>query len=1092
MNFLQILKRDLWFYRRSHLAMAMLAAVCCAVLTGAMLVGDSIQHTLLKLGEMRLGKKTKMAMATGDRFFRQEIAEELARKSDSLVIVPVLALNGVLETADGSIRVNNLNIYGIDKDFVQLASPPGSRINPSVPTISISESVASRIDIPEEYLLRFSAPSQLSRDMIFTTDFSTSQAWSVEIESTVSDDAMGRFSLQASQEAPLNVFVPIEWLAEKAGVADKANMLLVGIDKPKASLQELPVALKEAIGLEDLGIQIRRIESEDVLELFTDRIFLDKPIAEAAMEIGDDTVGVFTYFVNEIRCGDKTIPYSTVSAVGSKTGTIFSSDLGANEIIINEWLADELSADAGDTVELIYFQITPTRKLIEQKSSFRVKRVVPMMGSFADPTLMPAYPGLTEADSCTDWDSGIPIDLDRIQPRDEGYWDTYKGTPKAFISLEAGQDIWANRFGILTAVRFQASTHTEQSIEAALREHMDPAQIGFDFDNVRRTAQNAASGSTDFAGLFAGLSMFLIVSAAILLALVFSFYVESRSQHVGLLTAIGWEWLRVFLLFLTEGAAIAIIGCILGAVISAIYTYGLILMLNTTLWTQALAGLKLSFHADLLTLLKGIIVSFLICLLAVQASLFGRIRRPIHQLLTGVFEQHAGKYKRSFVGWLGWLCLFGGIAVGVTDDINQEQVALFFVAGTLCLTGLILITTGLIKWLRYRSSSFVNSIKRLGIKNIPRRIGRSLAVMITLACGVFMVVGVGANYKDVGASAQLRSSGTGGFVLLAQTTLPVVDSIELTNYVPPINADAVVRMRLNQKDDASCLNLNRSQQPTLVGVDPGTLAQRDAFSFQQSVDKKEGQSAWELLNMPPQEQTIPAIGDYATVFWGLGKKLNDTVLYKAENGDTINLKIVGILKDSLLQGRLFISEENFVRYFPSIDGYQQFLIDTDSPDIDRQAKQLMRKYRDYGMEVIPAVQKLAQFHEVENTYLVIFLGLGGLGLILGSAGLGLVLVLNVWDRRGEMAMMQAVGFRKPPLVKMLFFEHGILMLTGLVCGLVPALWAVVPSIMIQTGSFPYVKIALIILAIIISGGVCIRLAIKQALKPDFLETLRNE
>jgi ABC-type antimicrobial peptide transport system permease subunit len=220
--------------------------------------------------------------------------------------------------------------------------------------------------------------------------------------------------------------------------------------------------------------------------------------------------------------------------------------------------------------------------------------------------------------------------------------------------------------------------------------------------------------------------------------------------------------------------------------------------------------------------------------------------------------------------------------------------------------------------------------------------------------------------------------------------------------------------------------------------------------------------------------------------------LGDVIAYKIENGRTVNLKIVGILKESTVQGRLFISEDNFVRCFPSVDGYQQFFVAADWQNSDEQAKQLMQKYRDFGMEVLSSEQILAQFHEVENTYLAIFLVLGGLGLVLGSAGLGLVVALNVIDRRGELAMMHAVGFRKPALRKALFVEHGLLLLAGLFCGAVPALWAVLPSVVTRGGGFPYVSIVLILIGIAVSGMLWIRISVGKVLKSDTLEILKNE
>ncbi|MHC5179306.1 MAG: hypothetical protein ACYSOS_02145, partial [Planctomycetota bacterium] len=179
MTFFQIIKQDFRFYRRTSGVTLLLAAVCCAILTGAMLVGDSVQHTLRQMAEMRLGEKTQWAMATGDRFFRQELAEELERKTESLMIVPVLALNGILESPDGSIRVNDINVYGVNGDFIQLKGPLEQALD-----FAVSQSLWARLEKPGEYLLRLQSTSQLSNDMIFTTDSPGSQAWSIKIDSS--------------------------------------------------------------------------------------------------------------------------------------------------------------------------------------------------------------------------------------------------------------------------------------------------------------------------------------------------------------------------------------------------------------------------------------------------------------------------------------------------------------------------------------------------------------------------------------------------------------------------------------------------------------------------------------------------------------------------------------------------------------------------------------------------------------------------------------------------------------------------------------------------------------------------------------------
>jgi putative ABC transport system permease protein len=142
--------------------------------------------------------------------------------------------------------------------------------------------------------------------------------------------------------------------------------------------------------------------------------------------------------------------------------------------------------------------------------------------------------------------------------------------------------------------------------------------------------------------------------------------------------------------------------------------------------------------------------------------------------------------------------------------------------------------------------------------------------------------------------------------------------------------------------------------------------------------------------------------------------------------------------------------------------------------------------------LMPAAQRLAQFNAVENTYLSIFQLLGGFGLILGSVGLGLVVLRNVLDRRGELAMLRALGFDKTTLGKMIFHEHSGLMLGGLACGVVAALVAVGPALKTPGAQAASFSLVLTIVAIGISGMIWIWLAAKLALSGEMLDALRNE
>jgi ABC-type antimicrobial peptide transport system permease subunit len=277
-----------------------------------------------------------------------------------------------------------------------------------------------------------------------------------------------------------------------------------------------------------------------------------------------------------------------------------------------------------------------------------------------------------------------------------------------------------------------------------------------------------------------------------------------------------------------------------------------------------------------------------------------------------------------------------------------------------------------------------------------------------------------------------------------------------------------------------------------LGVRPDRLQTRGSFTFAKVLEDADRQEAWSLLNRDLGDDVVPAVGDYATVIWALGKSVGDELEYSDEKGKSFRLRLVGMLKNSILQGSLLIAEDEFVERFPSEDGYRMLLIDSTEQKTDEVTDELSYGLRDFGLALTPTAQRLADFSAVENTYLSIFQLLGGLGLVLGSVGLGLVVLRNVLDRRGELAMLWAVGFDKAALRKMVFHEHSGLMLFGLVCGVVAALVAVGPALKSPGAQVGYLSLVLTVAAIGISGMIWIWMAAAFALSGQMLEALRNE
>lgn len=443
------------------------------------------------------------------------------------------------------------------------------------------------------------------------------------------------------------------------------------------------------------------------------------------------------------------------------------------------------------------------------------------------------------------------------------------------------------------------------------------------------------------------------------------------------------------------------------------------------------------------------------------------------------------------VAIIGALILLATVAGGDSEAVAGA----FFGAGALLLTAGLTLSGVLLKLVAGRWKTPMASLWGLGLRNSTRRSGRSLAVVALLACGIFLVIAVEAFRHDPLAHAEQRSSGTGGFTLFGESSIGILHDLNTESGRDSLLLDSdtlegveVLQLRVRDGDDASCFNLNRAQTPRLLGVRPDRLHDRGSFSFAGA----DGQVAWKLLNDREDENVVPAIGDYPTVKWALGKSIGDEIEYSDEKGRKFRVRLVAMLENSILQGSLLIAEDQFVERFPAEEGYRALLIDTPEEKVEAVADHLSARLTDFGLGLATTKQRLAAFSEVENTYLSIFQILGGLGLILGSVGVGLVVLRNMLERRNELAMLRAVGFNRAALRRMVFYEHSGLMLGGLACGVIAALVAAGPALRTPGASVPYVSLTLTVAGIALSGIVWIWVATTFALSGGMLDALRNE
>jgi hypothetical protein len=355
----------------------------------------------------------------------------------------------------------------------------------------------------------------------------------------------------------------------------------------------------------------------------------------------------------------------------------------------------------------------------------------------------------------------------------------------------------------------------------------------------------------------------------------------------------------------------------------------------------------------------------------------------------------------------------------------------------------------------------------LGALNLRSRRSRSLTVVGLIATAVFMVLSVASFRKQVGRDWLNRNSGTGGFAFWVETTAAQNLSRDGKSKGFEIferhmsELGEIVPLRAGVGDNANCFNLNSTTQPRLLAVDSARLAARGAFPLKLPPGNP-SDFGWNALRTGGADVAIPALVDETTLLWALKRKVGDTLAYADENGRTFNVQIVGTIPDSIFQGYLIVDEQLFLHRFPSSPGYSIFLIDARAPTT----------LRDAGGRVDITRDVLAAFHQIENTYIAIFNVLGSLGVILGSLGLAVVIARNLRERRGEFAVMSAIGIPRRVLARMVFAEFGRLVFWGISIGAVASAIAVWPNITALPPAPTIVLVAGMLVGIVVLNFAC--------------------
>lgn len=1108
-------RRSLFFYRLHHLLFATTVALTAALLSAALMTGESLKQGLRQGLTARLGAiRSSVYLETG--LFPVSLATRLPQTQAGLL------LNGELLSDEETVCAGRVQILGDPTYTNRLSAGWPARLNARARAILPKATGALRFvkpsPLPLELPLGSGDALKITRRAIRVVEPSPNEAEASLLTSS--------FALQVDSVPPVTLRVPYTLLAGAAEVSGMANLLV-----SKMSPSALQQALSSEWEAEDAGLVLRDIpmlqahgeaelregtQSEETI-ITSARVYLPSGLDEVFSKKGLKSARGLFHLVDSFEAfgtraseasttnarvaesTQQTTPYGFVGAFTPGDGVV-PADLENDEIVINTWLAEKLGVTTNGVLTLVWRRFEEGGRLVPDRREFRIRRIIDMPVAAAEKRGMPIFPGLADADRCATWDVGLPMDEEKLNDAaNEAYWQQWRETPKAFLTYAAGTNCFGTLFGDTMRLHVWAG---EKPVRQALK-HLSPERVGLSVRPIWQEGLLAAQGATDFRLLFLGMTFMLIISALLLSTLSLALALETRVAEVALLSALGWSRSKIVTMLAVEWGTPVVGGALMGSALGATLAQALVWGLGR-FWRDAFAGAETAFHfswsAAGWAVLAAVVLSGGVLVRTLSRL---AVSHPAG-LWQGAGAQLLARQERTTGVGLVWQSVMGGgmalAAIGLMALASKGRApnSIFFGAGFLLVLSILLFLKCVaVHWVARVDRSRLGQDGQppsaagpisAGILRAALNLGQSATVVLLLAVGSFLAIGMLAMKHDPAANSGQTWSGSGGFAALVTSANAMTRDHGLAMARRVTGAQGVIPIRVHEGDNAGCLNMSVPQQPRLLGVDARAMARLRAF------EPKDAGGVWHCLEEPLPDGTLPGLAaDEAMLQYSLKAKADpqegQVLRYAGVGGKVWRIRLVGAIpvRSSILQGGILVDERHFMQMFPG-EGYHLWLCDyvpyllreaADQATKDKHEESLaVRRLRhpEAGVSVETVIERLRLLASVESTYLDMFLVFGGLGVVLGVVGVGLVILRSVVARRGELALLSALGISRGCIVRLLLSEYGVLVLSGLLAGVMPALVAIQPTARALHSAIPWNSVFGLVFGFFGSALLCVSLA----------------
>jgi putative ABC transport system permease protein len=148
---------------------------------------------------------------------------------------------------------------------------------------------------------------------------------------------------------------------------------------------------------------------------------------------------------------------------------------------------------------------------------------------------------------------------------------------------------------------------------------------------------------------------------------------------------------------------------------------------------------------------------------------------------------------------------------------------------------------------------------------------------------------------------------------------------------------------------------------------------------------------------------------------------------------TRELTVIGITDQNFFIQGIFVTKDIVRNDYGGVDSLVVVKLGS-GEDADKVSKEFEKSYLGLGLQTFDLIRIINDIIALTNNMMLLMEGFLGIGLLVGIAGIGIISYRNVLERRQQIGMLRAIGFKKNMVMKSFLIETSFITILAIIMG----------------------------------------------------------